>query len=121
MLQQMQIHIVYSHTHIAHTHTHTSMYLYKAKLSPTENIADRWEGAYSQQDIQAKPQNPHRIVGVRAPGHGGVKLICYVFLDLKVTGQRQVLTLHYILTEKDLHPKQSLTCDIVISEILCLT
>lgn len=65
--------------------TLASTHLYEAELPPAESIADRRERAYSQQDKQAKSQNPHSIVRVRAPGHGGVKLCRSVLLDLKVT------------------------------------
>lgn len=54
--------------------THASIHLYEAELSPAESIADGGERGYSQQDIQAKSQNPHSVVRVSIPGHGGVKL-----------------------------------------------
>lgn len=64
---------------------HASIHLNEAELSPAESIADRSEGGYSQQDIQTKSQNPHRVVRVCTPGYGGVKLWSFVLLDLKMT------------------------------------
>lgn len=47
-------------THISYdSDKHASIHLYEAELSPAESIADGGEGGYSQQEVQAKSQNPH--------------------------------------------------------------
>lgn len=59
-----------------------AVHLYEAELSPADSVADGGERGYSQQEVQAKPQNPHGVVGVGAPGHGGVKRRGPVLPDL---------------------------------------
>ena len=61
------------------------MDLYEAELPPAESVADGGERGYSQQEKQAKSQNPHGVVGVWTPGRGGVKHWSSVLPDLKVT------------------------------------
>lgn len=78
-----RIHILYDSDTFVHTH------LYEAELSPAENIADWGKRCYSQQEKQAKSQNPHRVERVIIPGNGIVKLWCFVFFDLKGTIKTQ--------------------------------
>lgn len=47
--------------------------LHEAELPPAESVADRGERRDSQQDVEAKSQDPHREVGVGAPRHGRVE------------------------------------------------
>lgn len=56
------------------SHTYARIYLYEAELSPAESIADRGERRYSQQEVQAKSQDPRRVEGVIEPRDAGIKL-----------------------------------------------
>lgn len=98
-------------THISYdSDTHASIHLYEAELSPAESIADGGERSYSQQDIQAKSQNPHGVVRIRTPGQGGVKFWCSVLPDLKVTvnkTERCLLTLSVPMETVPNYPKSS--------------
>lgn len=46
----------------------TRTYLYKAKLSPVDTVADGGQGCYSQQDKEEKAQDAQSKVGVAVPG-----------------------------------------------------
>lgn len=78
-----------------HPDTHTSygtdsyahIHLYEVELSPAESIADGGKRRYSQQEIQAKSNNSHRVERVISPGNGCVKLWRLVFFDLKGTSK----------------------------------